>query len=158
MKKYFALILVLAVIALSVTCFAEEVYKPGKHNSGTIGTSGYYWRQGYFTTLANAKVDVSNKDWDSATGTWTLSAAEQKTNILYMTNCSATGSSVIGPSEPGRMYTVFNRCGYAVTFKKSGGTGVSIGNNTAVTVAYLTLSTATADYVPIASAAFNINY
>lgn len=158
MKKYFAVIMIAAVLMLSVTCFAEEVYKPSKHNSGTIGTSTQYWRQGYFQTLANAKVQVSNKDWASATGTWTLSTTEQQSNILYMYSCGGTGSSVIGPSEAGRVYTVFNRCGYTVTFKKSGGTGVSIGNNTAVTVAYLTLSSATADYVPIASAAFNINY
>lgn len=158
MKRFFAVIMVLAVLALSVTCFAEEVFAPGRHNTGKIGTSSKYWANGYFTTLANHKVAVSNKDWASATGTWTLSATEQKSNILYMTACGGTGSSVIGPSEAGRIYTVFNRCGYTVTFKKASGTGVSIGNNTAVTVAYLTLSTATADYVPIASAEFNINY
>lgn len=78
MKKYFAVIMIAAVLMLSVTCFAEEVYKPSKHNSGTIGTSTQYWRQGYFQTLANAKVQVSNKDWASATGTWTLSTS---TNI-----------------------------------------------------------------------------
>jgi len=157
MKRFIALALVL-MFMVAATGYAEEVFAPGRHNTGKIGTSSKYWANGYFTNLANAKVSVSNKDWGSATGTWTLSAKEQKSSILYMTACGNTGSSVIGPSETGRVYTVFNRCGYAVTFKKSGGTGVSIGNNTAVTVAYLTLSTATADYVPIASAAFSISY
>jgi len=159
MKKVFAVIAVMAVfLMVALPVMAEEVFAPGHNDTGTIGTSGKYWRMGYFDTLANAKVSVSNKDWASATGTWTLSTTEQASNILYMTSCGGTGSTVIGPSEAGRMYTIFNRCGYTVTFKKSGGTGVSVGNNTAVTVAYLTLSTATADYVPIASAAFNINY
>ena len=157
MKRFIALAVVLMFMFVA-SGYAEEIYAPGRHNTGKIGTSSKYWANGYFTNLANSKVGVSNKDWASATGTWTLSTTEQASRILYMTSCGGTGSSVIGPSEAGRMYTVFNRCGYAVTFKKSGGTGVSIGNNTAVTVAYLTLSTATADYVPIASAEFSIAY
>ncbi len=143
MKKYFALILVLAVIALSVTCFAEEVYKPGRHNTGTIGTSSYYWRQGYFTSLNNARVPVSTHDFESASVAWTLSATEKESRFLYV-SAAADGAVIIGPSETGRIYTLYNNSGQAITLKKSGGTGISIANGKVATLIY-----ATNDYVRV---------
>lgn len=157
MKRAFAVILVLAVVMLAVTCFAEEVYKPGKNGSGLIGTSGYYWRQGYFTTLANARVEVASKDYGTASNTaWTLSAAEQRAGILFVMNGGSTGNTIVAPAETGRIYHVFNRSGYSVTIKKSGGTGVVLANNSSAIVGYFQIgAVASTDYYVLASAAFS---
>lgn len=146
MKRVFAVVLVLAVLALSVTCFAEEVFKPRNNNTGLIGDSGHFWRQGFFQTLSGFRVEIASKDWGAATGAWTLSATEKRAAILYLYNTSGTGSTIVAPSESGRVYTVFNNSGYAVTIKKSGGTGISIANGKVASVAYFT-SHASTDYM-----------
>lgn len=148
MKRYVAVITVVAMLLMAVGCFAAETFVPGKPNTGSIGTAAKPWATGYFTTLQNPRYTVASKDWGSATGTWTLSTTEQRAKVLYMKSCGGTGSSIVAPSEEGRIYTVFNHCGYTVTIKKSGGTGVSIANGKVASVMYFT-SSATTDYMRI---------
>lgn len=153
MKKYFAMFVVLAVLMLSVTCFAEEIFAPGFNDTGTIGTTSRYWGEGYFDKMANFRYEVASKDWGSATGTWTLNATEQRAALLYVKSLSATGGLIVAPSEEGRVYRVYNNGGYSITIKKSGGTGILINNNVCATVMYFTTSGGT-DYHLIASGPF----
>lgn len=162
MKRLFAVILVLAVIMLSVTCFAEEVYKPGKNDSGLIGTSSRYWRAGYFTTLnattltgatvtatdPDFKYTIASKDFGSATAEWTLTAAQQKASVIYCYRSTPAGSVIIAPVATGRAYTVFNHSDWPVTIKKSGGTGISISAGSVATAMFFSSAT-TYDYMAI---------
>lgn len=145
--KRFAVIglVVVMVFGMVAVTFAEEVYKPGKNNSGTIGTDTTFWRQGFFQTLSGFRVEVVSKNWGGASTPWTLSTTEQRAAILYLYN-AASGATIVAPSESGRVYTVFNNSGQSVTIKKSGGTGIAVGNGKVATVAYFT-SNATTDYM-----------
>jgi hypothetical protein len=156
MKRFIALALVLMFI-VAATGYAEEVFAPGRHNTGKIGTSSKYWANGYFTTLANARVEVASKDYGTASNTaWTLSAAEQRAGILFVSNGGSTGNTIVAPAETGRIYHVFNRSGYPVTIKKSGGTGVTLANNSSAIVGYFQIgAVASTDYYVLASAAFS---
>jgi hypothetical protein len=51
MKKYLAVIAVITMLVFAGTAIAEEVFAPGKNNSGTIGSSSRSWRKGYFQSL-----------------------------------------------------------------------------------------------------------
>lgn len=156
MKKVTALVVIL-VLLLAVTAFSAEVVAPGKANTGSIGTAAKPWATGYFTTgyfttLSNPRYTVASKDWGSTSGTWTLSATEQKAMVIYTK--SANGAiSVVGPSEEGRVYHVYNNSGQTLTFKKSAGTGVTITNGNAAIVVYFTTAAGT-DYQKIAIASF----
>jgi hypothetical protein len=155
MKRFITLALVL-MFMLAATGYAEEVFAPGRHNTGKIGTSSKYWANGYFTSMANARVEIASKDYGTASNTaWTLSAAEQRAGILYVMNGGSTGNTIVAPAETGRIYHVFNRSGYAVTIKKSGGTGVSISNNIAAIVGYFQITSASTDYFVLASTGFS---
>jgi hypothetical protein len=145
MKKFLAVVLVLVTLALSVTCFAEEVFRPGRNNTGLIGDSTHFWRQGFFQTLSGFRVEIASKDWGGASDAWTLSATERRAAILYLYN-AASGATIVGPSESGRVYTVFNNSGQSVTIKKAAGTGIAIANGKVATVAYFT-SKASEDYM-----------
>ena len=145
MKKFLAVVLVLVTLALSVTCFAEEVFRPGRNNTGLIGDSTHFWRQGFFQTLSGFRVEIASKDWGGASDAWTLSATERRAAILYLYN-AASGATIVGPSESGRVYTVFNNSGQSVTIKKAAGTGIAIANGKVATVAYFT-SNASEDYM-----------
>lgn len=145
MKKVTVAVIIL-IMLMAVTAFSAEVVAPGKANTGSIGTAAKPWANGYFTTLQNPRYTVASKDWGSTTGTWTLSATEQRAMVLYMKSGSGTGSSIVAPSEEGRVYYVFNNSGYAVTIKKASGTGVSIANGKVAAVMYFT-SSATTDYM-----------
>lgn len=158
MKKLASvMVVVLALVAMLTVlvspCISAEVIKPTKSNTGSVGTTSRVWGYGYFGILPGFRVEVASKDWATATGDWELSTTEQRARIVYCYNTGGTGSTITAPSEVGRIYTVYNNSGYAVTIKKSGGSGVSINNGVAATVVYFQTNGST-DYHLVASAAF----
>lgn len=158
MKKILAVMVILAIVFMSLsTAFSAEVFAPGIHKTGEIGKSTRYWQWGRFQYMNNPRVSIASKDWATASNTaWTLSATEQDCAILVMTNGGSTGNYIVAPSETGRIYHVFNRSGYAVTIKKSGGTGVSISNNVAAIVGYFQIgAAASTDYYVLSSTGFS---
>lgn len=146
MKRFVSIgLVVLMILGIAAASFAEEVFAPGRNNTGTIGKDTRFWRQGFFQTLSGFRVEIASKDWGGASDEWTLNATERRAAILYLYN-AASGATIVGPSESGRVYTVFNNSGQSVTIKKASGTGIAIGNGKVATVAYFT-SNASTDYM-----------
>lgn len=81
-------------------------------------------------------------DYAGAAADWTLSATEKTKKYLVVSNSNAA-VNIIAPTEE-REYTIVNKTSYAVTIKKSGGTGVSIAAGKTARVFY---DVATATYV-----------
>lgn len=154
-RKWAVMTMVVMVVLMMLTtvCFSAETIKPTKSKTGSVGTSSRIWNYGFFNILPGFRVEVASKDWATATGDWALSTTEQRARIIYAYNTGGTGSTITAPSEVGRVYTVYNNSGYAITILKSGGSGVSINNGVAATVAYFQTNGST-DYHLIASAAF----
>lgn len=75
-------------------------------------------------------------NYGGAHADWTLSASEQKSSTLIVTNADAA-VSIIAPASAGYRYTVRNTSGQTVTIKKSGGTGVQIANGKTAIVEYI---------------------
>lgn len=146
MKRIFAVIAVMAVfLMVAAPVMSAEVFAPGHASTGTIGTSGKNWSGGYFVSVNNPCIGVTSKDWGAGSVEWTLSATEKQTHFLYLSNAAA-GAVIVGPSEIGRSFTLYNKSGQAITIKKSGGVGISIANGKVATVVY-----ATNDYVRMTS-------
>lgn len=75
-------------------------------------------------------------NYGGAHADWTLSASEQKSSTLIVTNADAA-VAIIAPASAGYRYTVRNTSGQTVTIKKSGGTGVQIANGKTAIVEYI---------------------
>lgn len=67
----------------------------------------------------------TNVNFAGAAADYTLSAAEKVRELLFVTNNNAA-SNIIAPAER-RWYWVDNTTAFAVTIKKSAGTGIAIG-------------------------------
>lgn len=157
MKRLFAMVAVLAVL-FSGVCFGAEQLFPSKDNSGSLGKSTRYWGSAYITDVYGTTVhtadpniiqSVASKDWSDASGTWTLSSTESKAYIIYNQNSSVASWVIIAPAEK-RVYTVYNNGAGAGTFKKSGGTGVTIPAYGIYQVAYFAVG-ASEDYHVLSS-------
>jgi hypothetical protein len=148
MKRFFALTLIAVFILVGTgIATAAEKYAPGQANTGNIGTTSKPWQYGYFQYLPGFRVEIASKDWGTASGEWTLSATEQRAALIYVRNAGGA-TSIVAPSETGRVYTVFNNSGQNVTIKKSGGVGITIANGKVATVMYFQ-SNASTDYMRV---------
>lgn len=148
-----AVVMMVVVMLFSTVAFSTEIFKPTKSKTGQVGTSSRIYKYGFFDILPGFRVEVASKDWATATGDWALSTTEKRARIIYAYNTGGTGSTITAPSEVGRIYTVYNNSGYAITILKSGGSGVAINNGVVATVAYFQTNGST-DYHLISSASF----
>ncbi|MGS0745551.1 hypothetical protein ACU70A_06310 [Syntrophomonas erecta subsp. sporosyntropha] len=71
------------------------------------------------------KFGVASHDYDGAAADWALTNNESKCFLLAVSNAGGA-ANIIAPNRPGTMYAISNASGYAITIKKSGGTGVAI--------------------------------
>ncbi len=71
---------------------------------------------------------VSTHDYSGAAAAWTLSAGELKTQIITVSNANGAVDAIATPTA-GKVYIVSNASGYALTFKATGQTGVTIANS-----------------------------
>lgn len=79
------------------------------------------------------KFGVASHDYDGAAADWTLTNSESKCFLLAVSGAGGA-ANIIAPNRPGTMYAISNASGYAITIKKSGGTGVAVTNAKTVLV------------------------
>jgi hypothetical protein len=78
-------------------------------------------------TSPNTVQAVAAHDYGAAHADWTLSASEEKTGVLSVSNADDAVNAIATPTE-GRFYTVINGSGQALTVKADGETGIVIAN------------------------------
>lgn len=84
-------------------------------------------------TGTSNKFGVASHDYDGVAADWTLTNSESKCFMLAVSNAGGA-ANIIAPNRPGTMYAISNASGYAITIKKSGGTGVAVTNAKTVLV------------------------
>ena len=84
-------------------------------------------------TGTSNKFGVASHNYDGAAADWTLTNSESKCFMLAVSNAGGA-ANIIAPNRPGTMYAISNASGYAITIKKSGGTGVVVTNAKTVLV------------------------
>jgi hypothetical protein len=83
---------------------------------------------------SNFTKQPASHNYAAAHADWTLSDIEKKANVLVVTNASQA-ANIIAPSEY-RKYILVNTSGYAITIKKTAGTGIAVANNKTAEVFY----------------------
>lgn len=132
--------------SLKITASGDsETYQLSVYNSSgtrefSVDSSGNVYVAGTLTasTPALTTPDISygvTAHAISATETWTMTAAEEKTSLLVITSGSAGTTTVsIYPSgittcTNGRVYWIRNASNNSVVIKRSGGTGVTVASS-----------------------------
>jgi hypothetical protein len=63
-----------------------------------------------------------------ASADYTMNSAEEEASVILLTNANGAANLILSKPRPGKTWLLVNGSGQAITFKRSGGTGVAIAN------------------------------